>query len=390
MARMRTFLARPSLVLFACMFTSQAGLLVLSPILPDLARDFGVSTAAAGQLRTLAGAAGGITAVLLAVAPRRPGLRTLLSGGATLVAAGAILSAAAPSFAVLAAGQGVIGVGIAVLIAVAIAASWEWSAPSERAHTLAWAIAGMPTAWVLGMPLVGAAASVHWRLAWLALPATTAVLALALVRLVPAGPGAAAVRRGPAAWRRPDVARFTAAELLANAAWAGVLTYAGSLLIEGYGAPRAVVSAGLAGTAAAMVPGTLVGRRRAADAGAGILAALTLAQAGAVAALGAVRPGAGLTLGILAVMAFVNGWRSVVASALGMDSVPDDKVTVMSMRAAANQFGYLLGAAAGGLALAAGGFGAVGATFSALFAAGALLHLAPRLALPPRAAEAPA
>jgi predicted MFS family arabinose efflux permease len=390
MRRIHTTLARPSIVLFACMFASQAALLVLSPILPDLARDFGVSTAAAGQLRTLAGATGGITAVLMAVAPRRPGLRTLLSAGATLVAAGAILSAAAPSFAVLAAAQGVIGVGIALLIAVAISASWQWSAPAERAHTLAWAIAGMPAAWVLGMPLVGAAASVHWRMAWLALPATTAVVALVLVRLTPADPGAVAVRRGRAAWRRSDVARFTAGELLANAAWAGVLTYAGSLLIEGYGAPRAVVSAGLAGTAAAMVPGTFVGRRRAAESGARSLAALTLAQAVAVAALGAVRPGAGLSLGILAVMAFVNGWRSVIASALGMDSVPDDTVTVMSMRAAANQFGYLLGAAAGGLALATAGFGAVGATFSALFIAGALLHVAPRLAVLPRAAEAPA
>ena len=55
-------------------------------------------------------------------------------------------------------------------------------------------------------------------------------------------------------------------------------------------------------------------------------------------------------------MAFVNGWRSMVASALGMDAAPQDRVAMMSMRAAANQFGYLLGAATGGLALAAAGF----------------------------------
>ena len=36
-------LTRPSLVLFLCLFTSQAGLLVLSPVLPDIAREFGVS-----------------------------------------------------------------------------------------------------------------------------------------------------------------------------------------------------------------------------------------------------------------------------------------------------------------------------------------------------------
>jgi hypothetical protein len=38
-----------------------------------------------------------------------------------------------------------------------------------------------------------------------------------------------------------------------------------------------------------------------------------------------------------------------------MDTAPDDKVAVMSMRAAAHQFGYLVGAA-GGLAVGLVGF----------------------------------
>jgi hypothetical protein len=74
----------------------------------------------------------------------------------------------------------------------------------------------------------------------------------------------------------------------------------------------------------------------------------------------------GLTLVLLAVMAFVNGRRSMVASTLGMDAVPEDRVAVMSMRAAANQFGYLLGAATGGLALALGGFPALGLALAIL------------------------
>jgi predicted MFS family arabinose efflux permease len=385
----RDTLRRPSVVLFACLFASQAGLLVLSPILPELAREFGVSTAAAGQLRTLSGATGGISAVLLAFLPRRPGLRTLLSAGAALVTVGSGLSAAAPCFAVLAGAQGVIGVGVGVLVAVGIAAAGEWSTPAERPRTLAWAIAGMPAAWVLGMPLAGAAASVDWRVAWLALPATSGLVALLLVRRVPQD--RPTVRRcGAEAWRRPDVARFTAGELLANAAWAGVLTYSGSLLIESYSASRGVVSAGLGMAAAAMVPGTFVGRRGVLRATPAVLGALTFAQAGMVTTLGAVRPGAGLSLALLTVMAFLNGWRSMIASGLGMESAPDDKVTVMSMRAAANQFGYLLGAALGGLALAAGGFGLMGLTFSSLFALGALMHLAPRMSSGPRAAAQPA
>lgn len=195
------------------------------------------------------------------------------------------------------------------------------------------------------------------------------------------------VRRcGSATWRRREVARFTAGELLANAAWAGVLTYSGSLLIESYGAARGTVSAGLAIAAAAMVPGTFVGRRGVSRATPAALGALTLAQAGMVAMLGGVRSGAGPSLALLTVMAFVNGWRSVIASGPGMDSAPDDKVTVMSMRAAANQFGYLLGAALGGVALAAGGFAAVGTAFSAPFILGSGLHLAPRAAPEPAAA----
>jgi DHA1 family inner membrane transport protein len=385
----RDTLRRPSVVLFACLFASQAGLLVLSPILPELASEFGVSTAAAGQLRTLSGATGGITAVLLALAPRRPGLRTLLSVGAALVIVGSALSAAAPCFAVLAGAQSVIGVGVGVLVAVGIAAAGEWTTPSERPRTLAWAIAGMPAAWVLGMPLAGAAASVDWRVAWLALPAASALVALLLVRLVPQDRHTIN-RGGAAAWRRPDVARFTAGELLANAAWAGVLTYSGALLIESYSASRGLVSAGLGMAAAAMVPGTFVGRRGVLRATAEVLGALTFAQAGMVTMLGVLRPGAGLSLALLTVMAFLNGWRSMIASGLGMESAPDDKVTVMSMRAAANQFGYLLGAALGGLALAAGGFGMMGMTFSSLFALGALVHLVPRMTNGLRAAAQPA
>ena len=105
-----------------------------------------------------------------------------------------------------------------------------------------------------------------------------------------------------------------------------------------------------------------------------LLAALTAFQAGAVVVLGAVRPAAAVTLAVLAAMAFVNGWRSMVASALGMDAAPQDRVAVMSMRAAANQFGYLLGAAAGGLALAVAGFAGLGIALGCLFAAAVLVH----------------
>jgi DHA1 family inner membrane transport protein len=370
----RSRLGAPSVVVFACLFASQAALLVLSPILPEIAREFGTTTAAAGQLRTVSGAVGGVVALALALAPRRPGLRALLTAGAALVLAGALSSAAAPAFSVLIAAQAVIGAGIGLLVAVGIAAAGDWSAPEERARTLAWAIAGMPVAWVVGMPLAGLAGSLGWRATWLAVPALAALVTLGLLRLRPVDP--AVRRRGGATapWRDAGVARFTLGELLANAAWAGVLTYGGSLLIERDGASATTVAVGLGITAAVMVPGTFLGRRRAAHASQALLVALTVAQAGMVVALTTVTTGALSALAVLSVGAFINGWRSMVASSLGMDAAPDDKVTVMSLRATANQFGYLVGAATGGIALAFGGFPAVGAVFAALFMLGAAAH----------------
>ena len=381
-------LHHPAVVLFACLFASQAALLVLSPTLVDIAREFGVSTATAGQLRSLSGAAGGVTALLLATASRRPGLRELLSLGAALIAVGAGLSAAAPTFIVLAVAQAVLGVGVGLLVALAVAAAFEWPEPAERPHVLAWAIVGMPTAWIAGMPAVGAIADHGWRGAWLAVPAVGGLVALALVRMRPAD---APSRRAPgaaAAWRRPEVRRFAGGELLANAAWAGVLTYSGALLLESYDISAGVTALCLGALAVAMLPGTFTARRRIATATPRLLAALTAFQAAAVLAVGTVRPSVAVTVALLSAMAFVNGTRTMIASALGMDTVADDRVAVMSLRAAANQFGYLLGAGAGGLALALGGFPALGVTYCALFLATVLIHLAAIGAAPVNLPEA--
>ena len=41
---------------------------------------------------------------------------------------------------------------------------------------LAWAIAGMPAAWIAGMPVVGLVAGIDWRAAWLAVPLVVALV----------------------------------------------------------------------------------------------------------------------------------------------------------------------------------------------------------------------
>ena len=314
--------ATPSLVLFACLFTSQSALLVLSPILVDVAREFDVSTAAAGQLRSISGAVGGVTALVIATAARRPGLRELLSAGAALVALGSVISAAAPSSAVLAVAQAVLGAGVGLLVAVGIAAAGEWPPPHRRPHVLAWTIAGMPVAWIAGMPVVGAVSEHGWRAAWLAVPALSGVITLALLRMRPADLPSRRTGTAIAAWRRPEVARFAGGELLANAAWASVLTYSGALLLESYAITPTVAALCLALMATAMVPGTFSARRHVANPTPHLLAGLTAFQGAAALAVGGLRLGVGVTIALLAVMAFVNGVRSMIASALAWTPLP--------------------------------------------------------------------
>src|SRR6476620_10004524 len=124
-------LASPSAVLFLALFASQAGVLVLSPILSDVAEEFDVSIAQAGQLRILAAPLAAVAAVAAGRALGRFSPRALIGAGAALVAMGSLASAVAPTFTLLALAQVPMWVGIAMLIAAGVAATAAWSAPEE-------------------------------------------------------------------------------------------------------------------------------------------------------------------------------------------------------------------------------------------------------------------
>ena len=190
-------------------------LLVLSPILVDVAREFGVSTATAGQLRSISGATGGVTALVLATAARRPGLRELLSLGAALVAArlrtqrrGAIASPCwrprRPSSA-------------------SASACSSRSASQPRANGRHRAAArtcshGRSPACrrpgSSGCRWSARSRTYGWRAAWLAVPAVAGLVALALVRLRPGDARLAAqrwLRRAVETTRRRALRRRRAA-----------------------------------------------------------------------------------------------------------------------------------------------------------------------------------
>ena len=357
-----------SAVLFACLFAGQAGAIALSPILVQVAHDLDVSTALAGQLRTVAGLAAGLTALALARLGARVPLSRQLVGGSLLLALGSLASAAAPSFGWLAAAQVPVGAGIAILTTAGILAAAEWVPAERRAATLSWALIGQPAAWIVGMPLLGLAGGQSWRYAWLVLPLAAALLAAAAV----AGHGGSskvstAPPRMRAALAAPAVGRWLAAEMLANTAWAGTLVYAGVLFVESYQVSSALTGALLAVGAGAYVSGNLAFRRLAGREPMRLLVRLSAMLAVVTALFGAFRPSLPASVALFSVAAFAAGGRTLTSSTFGLSIAPELRHAAMAMRAASMQFGYFTGSFAAGAALGMGGYPAFGATIGALF-----------------------
>ena len=95
-----------STALFTALFAGQAALIAMSPVLTDAASDLDVSTAAAGQLRTITGLTAGITALLLGRLAGRVGLGRQLVGASFLLALGSLASAARRASLLVRAGAG--------------------------------------------------------------------------------------------------------------------------------------------------------------------------------------------------------------------------------------------------------------------------------------------
>lgn len=355
--------------LFACLFAAQAAVLAPSLILTDVARSFGVSTASAGQLRTVSGLAAGVAALFAVRLAGNVGVRTLVSGGLWMLAGGAIASAAAPGFTWLVAAQALIGVGTTGVLAGGVAGAAAWPSPEGRARALSWALNGQPVAWVMGMPLIGIVAGIDWRLGWLAVPLGSALIGRVALRRTGVAGGPPAGPRHPGlgpALQRTAIRRWATGELLAYAAWTGTLVFVGALFVQSYPVSTAFVGLMLGAGAVAYVPGNLVARRKVDGSSAVPLVVLAVALAGGIAILGAVRPSPWFSGAVFTVLAFLAGARGYAGSVRGLALAPEERVAIGGLRAAATQFGYLVGSAVGGAALGLGGFTALGIALAVL------------------------
>lgn len=363
-------------VLFAALFAAQASILVLSPTLPQIADEFDVSTAAAAQLRSVAGITAALVALVLAVTGDRFRLGRLLTGGLVLIGVGTTLSAIAPAYLFLLGAHVVIGLGLAAVLSGALAASETWARTGESSRVLSWALIGQPVAWIAGQPLVGLLSARSWRLAWVIVGSGSALVALAALAVRDRTVGDDGRRCDPQGlWQQPGVKRWAIGELAAFTAWSGVLVYSGAVFIEAYGLTVAVTGLLLGIVAAFYLPGNFLGRRWLADRGTWLLFVFPLVSS--VAAVLFVSGRVSLVSAFIAfsAAAFLNGGRTIAGAATGLQVAGGRRLAAMSLRTAASQCGYLLGAAVGGVLLSTWGFPGVGWGLAVLFAVAGLVHI---------------
>ena len=331
--------AAPARSLFTCLFASQAAMLVFADA-PEsratrrLERHRRAAAVDLGRRRR-------VTAAPCSRPPRGARAARAVSLGRRL-SVHVDVSAVAPSFAVLAGAQ------------ACSASAWRRSSRSasrrasmagsrqQRAPVLTSAIVGMPAAWIRGMPRSARAPRT---------PGGSRRLRPRAAGLHRAGarpPAARGPRRGGGAAPPPGAGRgrrFTLGELWRRRL-GGRVACSGALLLESYDVvvlrrgsgsarPHGDCPRALHRAAARRPPHPRCSR-------ADHLPGLPPCSCWGV------RPATALTLALFAAMAFINGRRRWSPARSAWTPPPRNRVAVMSLRAAASHFGYLLGAAAGG------------------------------------------
>jgi predicted MFS family arabinose efflux permease len=155
--------------------------LLLAPLFVDVARSLDTGPAAIGRAAGAYGLATAVSALALGQRVDRLPRRTVLRGAALGLSAGLLLSAGAPHWAWLAAGQAVAGAAAGVLLPVAYATAGELAPADAQTRALGRVLLGWSVAMVVAVPLAAAAGGV---VGWRGALAGLAGLALVLVRLL--------------------------------------------------------------------------------------------------------------------------------------------------------------------------------------------------------------
>ncbi|MER8182995.1 MFS transporter [Kitasatospora sp. NPDC094015] len=351
---------------------------VIMGLLPDVAASYGVSIPTAGLLTT--GYALGVVvgAPLLAVIGSRFSRKRMLMALMGLFVAGNLVSALAPTFAVMLTGRVIASLAHGAFFGIGSIVAARLVAPQKQAGAIALMFTGLTVANVVGVPLgtmIGQQAG--WRITF-ALVAGLGVLGLlGVAALIPQDEpprrGEARIRRELAAFRNVQVILAMAMTVLGFGGVFAAITYIAPMMTEAAGYADGSVTWLLVLFGLGMVAGNLVGGRYA-DRRLMPLLFVALGSLAVVLALFAFtahsKPLAAVTIPLIGAFGFatVPPLQKRV-----LDQTADAPTLASAVNIGAFNLGNALAAWLGGLVLTAG-FGATAPNWvGALLAASALV-----------------
>jgi len=239
---------------------------VIMGLLPEVAADFGVSIPSAGLL--ISGYALGVVVgapVLTALASRVP-RKTVLVALMGLFIAGNVLSALAPSYALLMTGRVVAALSHGAFFGVGSVVAASLVAPAKQASAIALMFTGLTVANVLGVPAGTALGQAFgWRSTFWVVSALGVAGAIGILTLVPhqePEPGAG-LRGELAVFRRPQVWLALVMTALGFAGVFASFTYIAPMMTEVAGFSGGAVTWLLVLFGAGLFAGNLLGGKAA-------------------------------------------------------------------------------------------------------------------------------
>ena len=351
----------------AAVFLVRASMLMIGPLLVELATDFDTSIAVAGQLAAATFITWGITAPLVGPISDTYGRRPVLLIGLVLMALGILGSGAAWSYGSLLATRLITGVGSAMLPPTIMAALADTLPPEKVGKAVGFITASSWVGVALGLPVIALLGYVGgWRLPFYITGGLSLALWVPLWLRLPSGQR----RLGQSLNlfnRFKDIGRQSASwhVLIANSAQQAVLigltTYFAAFMIESHGWDEANTAPGLALIGVGAVIGSfaggfIAGRARRLD----WLVGINLIGGGVVALLFALDVSGWVVVAMAFVASTLVSISMPVLMTMIMHLAGESRGTAGGMFSTSNQFGGVLGASAGGLMLSLGGFQAVG------------------------------
>lgn len=349
------------------------GAFVVVAILPALANDLGIGAAAAGWTLTVYAIAYAVGSPIGVALTGRLGRRDVLVGGLAVFGAGALMAAAAPSFAALLAARAVMALGAGVVTPVAAAVAIALVPPEARGRALAAVFGGLTLAQAIGVP-IGAwlGDTVGWHGTFV-MAALLALPVAVLLRLrLPAAldvPITTLTTLGRVL-RRPDLAAALSFTVLFMGGVWTVYTFFAPLLEVRLGVDGAGVGTILLVFGAGAVLGNALGGRLTDRIGpARTLTLLALVQMALMPVL-TLAPLGGLVGGAALVLLWsLAGWSFMVPQQARLAALDPGLAPVLfALNAAAIYVAASLGSLAGGAVLASAGLGPLGPVGAALVA----------------------